>query len=303
MIKPSIVKVDGSDVTEQIIDMPQGDPGRPDAIEEITNRLIIHRISSQLVVIFAAIGVHPNWVSLLGFLSGWGAAYCYLQTPTMPEMVWSGFFAMIAWHIFDGTDGKLARFTGKTSAIGKVIDGIADYAVFAVTYIALMLLMWDSWGWGGVALAVAGSACHAMQAARYEAEREFYNTLILGKDLSDSNDTKAEGGIGGLLSRLQDTYEKAQSASKATLLTRKLHGLPAKRQLEIKHAAAPMIEKNIHLWSVMCANYRTIFIFVGVYIGMPELYFLLVLTLLNLFLILLSSRTTKLYAKLEAMME
>ena len=53
----------------------------------------------------------------------------------------------------------------------------------------------------------------------------------------------------------------------------------------------------------MCANYRTILIFIGVYIGLPELYFLTVITALNTFLVLLSARTTRLYAKLDAMME
>lgn len=290
-------------MTQQTKQRPQSDPGRPDAIEEFTNKYIIHQISSLLVTFFAKLGVHPNGVSLLGFMSGWGASYCYLQTPTAPNMAWYGFLSMILWHIFDGTDGKLARFTGKTSAIGKVIDGIADYAVFIVTYSALIMLMWDSWGWIGVALGVFGGASHAMQSARYEAEREFYNTIILGKNLSGAADTKAEGGIGSWLSRLQDTYEKAQSGSKATLLALKLRDLPEDKQVALKHEMAPLIEKNIHLWSVMCANYRTILIFVGVYLGLPELYFVIEVTLLNLFLILLAGRTTKLYARLDGMMK
>ncbi len=290
-------------MTQQPMYKKQGDPGRPDAIEEITNRLIIHRISSLLVTFFAKLGVHPNGVSLLGFLSGWGASYCYLQTPSAPQMAWYGFLSMILWHVFDGTDGKLARFTGKTSAVGKVIDGIADYAVFIVTYVAMMILMWDSWGWLGVALGIVGGVSHAMQSARYEAEREFYNMLILGKNLSDAADTKAEGGIGALLSRLQDTYEKAQSASRATLLVLKLRALPDDKQLAIKYAAATKLEKNIHLWSVMCANYRTIMIFIGVYIGMPELYFIIEVTLLNVILLILAARTSRLYSELDGMME
>lgn len=290
-------------MTQQTKQRPQSDPGRPDAIEEFTNKYIIHRISSLLVSFFAKLGVHPNGVSLLGFISGWGASYCYLQTPTAPAMAWYGFLAMILWHIFDGTDGKLARFTGKTSAIGKVIDGIADYAVFIVTYSALIILLWDSWGWSAVALGVFGGVSHAMQSARYEAEREFYNTIILDKNLSDAADTKAEGGIGSWLSRLQDTYEKAQSGSKATQLTLKLRDLPDDKQVDLKYEMAPLIEKNIHLWSVMCANYRTILIFVGVYLGLPELYFLIEVTFLNLFLILLAGRTTGLYAKLDGMMQ
>lgn len=278
---------------------PQKDPGRPDAIEEITNRLIIHKISSFLVHFFARLGVHPNWVSFLGFLSGWGASYCYLQTPTAPQMAWYGFLAMILWHIFDGTDGKLARFTGKTSAVGKVIDGIADYAVFTVTYVALMILMWGEWGYSGIALGVMGGISHAMQAARYEAEREFYNTIILGKNLSDAADTKAEGGIGAWLGKLQDTYEAAQSASRSTLLTLKLRDKSDDEQLRLKTSLAPMIEKNIHLWSVMCANYRTILIFIGVYIGMPELYFIISISILNIFLLLLASRTNRLYSEID----
>ena len=73
--------------------------------------------------------------------------------------------------------------------------------------------------------------------------------------------------------------------------------------MALKHEMAPLIEKNIHLWSVMCANYRTILIFIGVYVGLPELYFFVVVTVLNIFLILLAGRTTKLYAKLDGMMK
>lgn len=286
-------------MTEAISNKPAKDPGRPDAIEEITNRFIIHKISSLLVNFFAKLGVHPNWVSFMGFLSGWGASYLYLQTPTAPELAIYGFLSMILWHIFDGTDGKLARFTGKTSAVGKVIDGIADYAVFIVVYIALMILMFDTWGWGGVALGFVASLSHAVQSARYEAEREFYNTIILGKKLSDAADTKAEGGVGAWLGKLQDTYEAAQSASRATLLTVRLREKTEDEQHALKAKFAPMIEKNIHLWSVMCANYRTILIFVGVYIGMPELYFFAEVAVFNIFLVLLSARTKLLYVEID----
>lgn len=292
----------GIEVTQEAAQKAPGDPGRPDAIEEFTNRVIIHRISNLLVSFFASLGVHPNMVSLLGFIAGFGAAYCYLQTPATPEMAWSGLFAMIMWHIFDGTDGKLARYTGKSSAIGKVIDGIADYAVFVIVYIALMLLMWDSWGWGGVVLSVAAGVSHAAQAAKYEAGREIYHALILDKHVSDSSDTKAEGGIGALFGWMQDAYEKAQATSKATLMMHKLHALPEDKQNVFRHHAAPILEKNIQLWSVMCANYRTILIFVGVYIGIPALYYIVVATLLNVMLLILSARTKKIYAELEEMM-
>jgi phosphatidylglycerophosphate synthase len=48
------------------------------------------------------------------------------------------FLLLFIADILDNTDGQLARMTGKKSALGRILDGLAGYAWYGPIYIALV---------------------------------------------------------------------------------------------------------------------------------------------------------------------
>ena len=151
--------------------------GRPQRIEEPLNKLVIHKISVALLPRVIATGIHPNWLSLMGLGCGLLGAYLYYHWAD-PLMTVAAFGAMLIWHIFDGLDGQVARATGRTSATGRVLDGVCDHGCYIAVYLALVFstgATWLSWS-----LAITAGIAHAVQAAWYEGERIGYQQRMAG---------------------------------------------------------------------------------------------------------------------------
>lgn len=144
---------------------------RPAEIEPFSNRFLIHRISDALLGPAIATRVHPNTVTLAGLLFGIAAAACYSQWHR-PAIAVAGLLLMLGWHICDGLDGSLARATGKSSALGRLLDGVADYSTFVAVY--LVLAFSQEKPLQMLALAAAAGLAHALQSAFYEAQRATY---------------------------------------------------------------------------------------------------------------------------------
>lgn len=145
------------------------DTARPLAIEEPSNRWLLHPISRALLGPAIRLGIHPNTVSLLGLALGGGAAFCYAHWRD-PRMATLGLLLMLGWHVADGLDGKLARATGRTSPLGRVLDGACDYLVFVVVMMTVALNT-DNVRLA-VPLGIAAGFAHSVQSAWYEGERD-----------------------------------------------------------------------------------------------------------------------------------
>ena len=144
-------------------------PSRPTAIEDPTNRFVVHRLSAAVLPLAIRLGIHPNAVSLLGlaFAGCAGTAYHYWRSPWMVAI---GFVFMVCWHVCDGLDGQLARATGKASATGRLVDGVCDYLAFFAVLIPVAVSFPD---WGDkLTLCLTAGAAHGLQAAFYEGVRE-----------------------------------------------------------------------------------------------------------------------------------
>ena len=85
---------------------------------------------------------------------------------------------MVAWHVMDGLDGKLARASGKTSPLGRLIDGLCDYMAFILVLMPIAL-SFENWPYT-LALAIASGGAHAMQSIWYEAERDAWKRRAQG---------------------------------------------------------------------------------------------------------------------------
>jgi phosphatidylglycerophosphate synthase len=240
---------------------PREPIGRPPEIEDPSNRWLVHRISRALLPLAMRTGVHPNVVSLAGLGSGAGAAWLYRDWPNTRAAT-AGLLLMIAWHVFDGLDGQLARATGRTSAVGRFLDGVCDYATFILVYVALAASLGPEHGWAeSFALAMAAGAAHAAQAAWYEGERERFRALSCSAGAGWPSK-----GAGGTLERGYDRLQRMLGAGR--------HDLAPLVQGEGRRiyasAAAPVVRKM----SLVGANGRSFGIWLACIAGDPRLFWL-----------------------------
>ena len=263
--------------------MTEGTVKRTSEIEEPTNFYLIHPMSRALVTRLARWGVSPNAVSVAGLALGAGAAAAYTQYAAWPFVV-LGFVLMIGWHVMDGADGQLARLTGTTSEIGKVLDGFCDHGTFTLVYLALAVTLSREMGQWVWFWAVAAGVSHAIQAGTYEAQRHAYDRWAQGKT-SARVPTVAEfrattvghRGLTLFLDQFYLFYLAVQSrvSGGATALSTRLEAVAAEPGGEARVAEAYRAVNlaGVRRWNLLCSNYRTVAIAVACLAGHPLAYF------------------------------
>jgi phosphatidylglycerophosphate synthase len=256
---------------------------RTTEIEEITNLYLIHPLASRLVPIFARLHVTPNAVSIVGMLFGILSAFAYYRYWD-PRFAIAGFALMIAWHVMDGADGQLARYTQSYSYLGKMLDGIADNVTFAAVYAALAVASSRRHGNWVYALVAISAVFHAIQSASYETERQEYEYLGWGKKPQEppprnNRDRGGRGGIRWLLDFLHRLFFIGLSFPTAGIngrfretMAEALQADPGKA-IWVRQHYRETLAPQIRSWSVLSANYRTLGIFISTLFKAPEYYF------------------------------
>lgn len=247
---------------------------RPAMIEDPSNLWLVHPIADRLLAPALHLGIHPNSVSFagMGFGALAGVAYAHWQNPAA---VLAGFALMIGWHVMDGLDGKLARASGKASPLGRLIDGLCDYAVFFLVILPIVF-SFDDWP-PVLALAVTSGICHALQSAWYEGEREAWKRRARGLFHVDPRPPARFWG-----ERLYNGIEARVSGVRA--IDSALAANPARLGAYLD-AAAPHLRRL----SLLSANNRTVAIAVACLAGDPRLYFYWEIGVLSLAALLLAA--------------
>ncbi len=258
---------------------------RTTEIEEITNLYFIHPLAGRLVPFFARLGITPNVVSLTGMLFGILAAFAYYRYAD-PRFAITGFALMIAWHVMDGADGQLARYTHSYSYFGKVLDGISDNVTFLAVYTALAIALSREHGAWMYALVASSAVCHAIQSASYEAQRQEYEYLGRGKKPQeppprDSSERDGDGPpvIRWLFDFLHRMFYTGLSFPTARITRKFRETMAAALQRQPAHTALirqryrDILAPQLRRWSILSANYRTLGIFITALFKAPEYYF------------------------------
>ena len=106
-------------------------------VEETVDLFIFRPIAFALVKVLYKTAITPNQISFIAMLLG-AAAGGFFAWGTK-----TGFFIgaliLIASHIFDCSDGMIARLKNNGTKIGRVIDGIADYFTFTFVYAGIAI--------------------------------------------------------------------------------------------------------------------------------------------------------------------
>lgn len=231
---------------------------RPSPIEDPTNLWFVHPVSDRLLPLAIRLGLHPNTVSIGGLVCGAIAGLCYANWRD-PWWVVAGFLWMVGWHVLDGLDGKLARATGKSSPLGRVIDGICDYFVFFFVLVPIAL-SFDDWQ-PVLALAVVSGVCHGLQANWYQGTREAWKRRARGVFQPE---TRVVSGLW-----IENNYNKLESrfAAGSAQVDAMLRAQPALLDTYLT-ATAPIVRSM----ALLSSNSRTVAIALACLAGDPRLY-------------------------------
>lgn len=114
----------------------------------------------------------PNLLTTGCLFSGFYSIVAAIDT----NFAWAGGAIFIAM-VFDGLDGRVARWTGTESTFGKEYDSLADMVAFGVAP-AVLVYQWgviriaeygDAWRQFGWVVAFFYAACAALRLARFNA--------------------------------------------------------------------------------------------------------------------------------------
>ena len=92
----------------------------------------------------------------------------------------AGVLLFIISDVLDSADGQLARLRGRSTRMGRILDGLADTGRFVSLYGHLGARLYVSHGWNGAALALAALISHSYQAAAADFIRQAYLYFAVG---------------------------------------------------------------------------------------------------------------------------
>jgi phosphatidylglycerophosphate synthase len=139
-------------------------------VEEFLDLILYRPLALVFVRIVYRTPITPNGVTFLSFLGGLASAYCFAQG-TVSSVAWGGIWYAIA-NTLDCSDGQLARLQGSGTPLGRLVDGVVDWAIsvaiFAGLGIGLQRATGDTSVWYYVVAAGVTSALHAFMFDLYQ---------------------------------------------------------------------------------------------------------------------------------------
>ncbi|MEH3039428.1 MAG: CDP-alcohol phosphatidyltransferase family protein [Sphingomonas paucimobilis] len=241
--------------------MAPSPPGgsRDPRIEDPSNRWVIHPLSRRLLPVALQAGWSANAVSALGLVLGGGAAFAYGRgTPAFAVV---GLLLSTGWLTMDGLDGMVARATGTSSPLGRLIDGLCDHGVFVLIYVVLALDVGTVEGW---LLALSAGAAHALQSSLYEGERARFHRRAAGITLVDTR-PKATSPLLRLYDRVADIPGRHAAG-----FERQLSAAPDRATFGQRYAVAAVAPMRFLISQT--ANVRVAAIFIAMLAGDPRLF-------------------------------
>lgn len=230
-----------------------------------------------------AISATPTQVSILSLFVGVYGGYLLYFQDQLQMTLWGSALVTLA-GVLDSSDGQLARMTGQSTDLGRIIDGLIDNFVFVACYLAAAFYFLPTYGYWIFALAVTAGYIHSTKAALYEFYKSEYGYLV-GK--SDSAfipltiaDLKPKAKEGNWISRMLYVTYTDYTKKQLKLSTR----TPAFRELLRNKRDAPGFNEayrahNLTMLSwwawVGGTNVHRTLIMLGCILAMADLYFII----------------------------
>ncbi|HEX8481024.1 MAG TPA: CDP-alcohol phosphatidyltransferase family protein [Allosphingosinicella sp.] len=240
--------------------LPPPDGSRDPRVEDPTNSWVVHLLARMLLPLALRARISANMVSVAGLAVGTCAALAYLGWRD-PALATLGFLLTVAWLVFDGLDGMVARATGSASPLGRFMDGLCDHGVFLILYLALGASIDTPEAW--ITGTIAGFV-HGIQSNLYEGERARYHRRVRGDPggggppPSPNAAVRFYDRLAGSLDRLAGRFDRALGAA------------PDRRAFAAAYGdrAAPALK----LMNLLNANARTVALYAACLAGDPMLF-------------------------------
>lgn len=246
------------------------------------------------------LGVTPNAITIASIFLGIGAGVMFYFNSLWMNVV--GMLLLIWANSFDSADGQLARMTKQYSRLGRILDGLSGDVWFACIYVAICLrenvtsTFFMEHPWVIWVVAVVTGICHAKQAAMADYYRQFHLYFLKGEEgseLETASDLKTKLAT---LSWSRDFWKKltltvytnytvqqeatapAMQALRRELQQRFPSGrIPQSFRDAFRAASLPLMKFT----NILSFNWRTIALFISLFLKMPWLYFAFELVVLN----------------------
>lgn len=267
--------------------------------EETIDLWFYRPIGYRWALLFERLGVKPNAVTIASIFLGVAAGVLFYYNDLWLNVL--GMFLLIWANSYDSADGQLARMTKQFSRIGRILDGVSGDLWFATIYVAICLRMMHFEGWSGsiFVLAVIAGYFHATQASMADYYRNFHLYFLKGKSGSELDDTEQLTRNFKTLSWKKDffkklvlffyrNYTRTQEAFTPNMqclrkVLKEKYGekIPQEFRERFRAKSKPLMKYT----NMLSFNTRVIALFISLFIGMPWLYFVFELTVLNIMLI------------------
>lgn len=165
-------------------------------LSDVVDTYFTERVAMLFSKLFIKLNIHPNVVTILSMITGVIGGICFISKNIYVNIV--GILLEILAAIFDGSDGQVARLTGKKSYLGRFLDGLADGLVYMSIYIGISINLmteyipftYEKWGYYiWIVSAFCGICFHGNEASIADYYRNVHMFFIAnerGNELSRS---------------------------------------------------------------------------------------------------------------------
>ncbi|MDR1525926.1 MAG: CDP-alcohol phosphatidyltransferase family protein [Tannerella sp.] len=261
--------------------------------------LIFYRPAGyRWALFFKKRNVSPNTVTILSILLGAASGVMFYFADLWLNVI--GMILLIWANTYDSADGQLARMTGRYSRTGRILDGAAGDFWFVSIYAGICLRIFPAWGFWIWLLAAVTGYFHSRQAAMADYLRNFHLLFVKGKKGSEFDDysilaerlnsiTWKNNCIEKFYLTFYASYTKSQEDRTPELQKLKAvmkerfgdNDIPACFGEEFRLQSRPMMKYT----NILSFNTRSFALFISLFAGLPWIYFIFELTVLNILLI------------------
>jgi hypothetical protein len=273
---------------------------KPWETEELVNQFINRPIAYLIALGFKGLGASPNFVTLLSMCFGVSSGFFFARGDYRSEVTAAALLSVMV--LLDCADGQLARILGKSSQLGKTLDGIGDFMThlsifFGVAY-ALSVKVGSMYPYFLAALAQFSMYMHLMF---YDHFKNLFINLTYpdyGDRLEDLDELKeraeraklgGKGLIGRLLPRMYFAFYRAETAFVSIGYLPALNNLhdiihdPDRIDPYVKGAYSREMKPVVRMWSIIGDTlHLTLFMIFGV-VGSMSLLFPIFIVPLNVY--------------------
>lgn len=252
---------------------------------------------------FYHLNIHPNVITIFSIILGSLAGYMFYFQDLCHTL--TGIILLMWANHYDSADGQLARMTGKKTIWGRILDGFAGDVWFFSIYFFICLRLTPQWGlWIWLIAAISGFICHSKQCALADYYRNIHLFFLKGTTGSELDNSEQQRTLfrerpwkGNFWYKTFLYFYGNYTASQEKMTPRfqeffkllKSHygnDIPENIRNEFRQASLPLMKYA----NILTFNTRAIVLYATLLMGVPWVYFIFELTVLNILFFYMRAR-------------